>query len=125
MARANKLGETIDRLGEIRAQITALNKQSDELTKERRALEADILDMLEDSGMKRASSYKFAASAIEETVPTITDWDALHAYIVEKNMPYLLQRRASVKPFQELFEAGEDVPGVTPYTQTKLYLKTL
>jgi len=125
MARANKLGETIDRLGDVRAQITALNKQADELSKERRALEADILDLLDSSGMKRASTYKFAASALQETIPTVTDWDALHEFIVEKNMPYLLQRRASVKPFQELFEAGEDVPGVTPYTQTKLYLKTL
>jgi len=125
MARANKLGEAIDRLGEIRSRITELNKQSDELSKERKALEADILDMLDNSGMKRASSYKFSASAIEETVPTVTNWDALYSYIVENNAPFLLQRRPSVKPFQELFESGENVPGVEPYTHTKLYLKTL
>lgn len=125
MAKSNKLGEAIDRLGDLRAQITALNKQSDELSKTRKALEADLLDMLDDSGMKRASSYKFSASVMEETVPTVTDWDALHAYIVENDVPYLLQRRANVKPFQELFEAGVEVPGVEKYKQTKLYLKTL
>jgi len=125
MAKSNKLGEAIDRLGHIRAQITKLNSEVDDLTKQRRELESEILALLEDNGMKRASSFQYAASAIEETVPHVTDWDALHGYIVENNLPYLLQRRANVKPFRELFEAGEDIPGVEPFTQTKLYLKTL
>lgn len=125
MARANKLGETINQLGEIRAKITALNKQVDELTRQKNELEKELIVLLQDNGMKRASSFQYSVTVTEEVAPSVTDWDALHRYIVEQDMPYLLQRRASVKPFRELFEAGETIPGVEPYTYPKLSFKTL
>jgi hypothetical protein len=127
MTRSNRLGTVIDQLGDIRAKIRRLEAEQKELTEQRKTLEEEFLNLCEESGMRKASTHAFTASVQETTVPQVTDWDALHAYIVAENKPYLLQRRVTTKAWEEEMNlnGGEPIPGTEPFTQRKVFLRAL
>lgn len=127
MARSNRLGAVIDDLGDIRAQIRSLEDQQKALTERRKQLEHELIELCDDAEMTRASTHKFTASIQETTVPQVIDWDAFHHYIVRQNKPYLLQRRVTNKAWEEelSLNGGLPIPGTQPFTQRKVYLRTL
>lgn len=51
-----------------------------------------------------------------KTVPHVVNWDQFYAYIYEHKAAYMLERRPAVTACRELFDNGEHIPGVDPYT---------
>lgn len=64
---------------------------------------------------------KVARVKIEtETVPTVTDWDALYKHIKKTNSFEFLQRRVNASAVNERWAENKTVPGVGEFTVIKV-----
>lgn len=117
------LGEMIDELYNLRTKKSELNRQVELITEQYTALEAQVLEELQRQGTESARSSLATATVSESVVPNVTDWEAFYQYIIDTRQPYLLERRPSVVIYRDLLQAGEEVPGVSPFTKTSLSLR--
>ena len=115
--------EMISSMLAIRDERKSIKERDKELIGEWRELEARFLAALDAQGAKRAGTDNGTATVTENILPTIKDWDALTDYIISNGATHLLQRRVSSAAFRELQDAGQDVPGVEPYTQRQISLR--
>ena len=74
--------------------------------------QTEVLNSLIDSGLESVRSGAATVSVKRTTVPTVTDWVALDAYILKHKSLDMLQRRIAVGAWRERIEAGQFVPGV-------------
>ena len=74
--------------------------------------------------MKKAFGDAGTASITEQILPQVVDWDALYAHIHETESYFLLQRRPAAAAFRELNASGEEVPGIEPFVQRTISLRT-
>ena len=116
-------GELITSMLEIRDEKKRLEDRKKILNEQWRELEAEFIDQLEKQGAKRAGTDIGTATITENVLPTIVDWDALTAYVLETGSTHLFQRRVGAAAFRELREAGVDVPGVDAYIQKQISLR--
>jgi hypothetical protein len=65
----------------------------------------------------------FSAVLTETVVGDVKDWDAVYEYVKENEAFYLIQRRISNKPFQELLESGQTVPGIEKFTKRAISIR--
>lgn len=86
-------------------------------------LEAEILSRATNNNIKTMGTDIAKISVSESVVPTIEDWDATLAHIVENKAFYLLKRSVNSGPFAEINAAGGSIPGVAPFTKLKLSLR--
>lgn len=65
-----------------------------------------------------------AASIVEKIIPTATDWDKVHKFILSrpKDGFSFLQRRLNTRAVEEIWALGKRVPGVTKLTIKKISL---
>lgn len=117
------LGESIDRLYELKQEKAELNRQIKDLDDQYAEIEANVLAQLNELGVETGKSGTASATVSRSIVPNVDDWDAFYNYIVESNQPYLLERRPSVTAFRDLTQAGESIPGVSSYTKISLSLR--
>jgi len=113
----------IAKLVEIRDERRRISERDKELIEEGRKWEADLLKLLDDQGMLKATTDAGTASITETIVPQVIDWDALHAHIQTTGEFYLLQKRPAAAAYRELQDSGIDVPGVEPFTKRTISLR--
>ena len=135
-----KLGDNIDRLYEIKGKKVELTKQLRELESEEVSLEQAVLEQLEDIGLSSAKSDTASATISSSIHPQVDDWDAVYNHIAGEILRIkdeqefqqmlsgifcLLERRVSATIFRDALQIGEKIPGINPYTKTKLSLRKL
>lgn len=116
-------GQIIAEMFEIRNERKRISERDKVLVDIWRTLEAELMRLGDEMGMRRMSSDLGTATITAEVLPLVDDWDDVHRYIVENDACHLLQRRVSSAAFRELQDAGIDVPGLSPYTQRKISLR--
>lgn len=119
------LGARIDELFFLREQKRQLEADIKELNKEMLAIETDILQRLNECGLTKVSGSKATVSTTQTVVPTVKNWDDFWEYVKTNDMHYLLTRSCSSPGFRELYNRGESIPGVEPFTKVNLSLRTL
>ena len=119
------LGESIDRLYELREQKRDLNAAIADIDAQFEEIEANVLAKLQEIGVDSSKSKLASATISETVVPNVEDWDAFERYIIDTNQLFLLQRRTSIAAYRDLLQAGETIPGVSPFTKTSLSLRKL
>lgn len=119
------LGESIDRLYELREQKRDLNAAIADIDAQFEEIEANVLAKLQEIGVDSSKSKLASATISETVVPNVEDWDAFGRYIIDTNQLFLLQRRTSIAAYRDLLQAGETIPGVSPFTKTSLSLRKL
>lgn len=119
------IGEKINTLYQLREQIRALNEQLKPLDEHKRALEAEIIEDLDNTGIDKASGELATISISENVVPTVEDWDTFHRFIKRNNYFFLLERRAAAAAYRELLESrkGRTIPGVISFKRRTLNLR--
>lgn len=117
------LGTMIEQLAELRDRKRDLNSQIKDIEDEFNELQLRVMSALDTIGCSLTRSGPFTVSITESEVPDVTDWDAFHGYILEEGALYLLDRRASVKAWREMYESGVTVPGTQPFTKRSLNLR--
>ncbi len=99
--------------GEIKAQLNFVNEQQKEI-------EARILGAMLESGTEMHRVDEGSYSVRRATVPQVTDWGKLDAYILKTKSLDLLHRRLTATAWAARLEQGVEVPGVEAATVTTL-----
>ena len=120
------LGSLSRELNSVRDEISGLNAEMTDLKAKRDKLEQQLLDMLDDQELERASVGDFTVSVLKSIVPTVDDWDAFYEFMRKEDALYMLQRRPSPPAYREMLDAreGEAIPGVSSYEKRTIGLRT-
>jgi len=122
------LGACADALYRVREERLALQEQVEQLRKHEAALTDHIINNLPKSDARGIAGKIVRVTIKKKRVPTVRDWDALHAYVLKhakKGAFSLLQRRISVAAVEEIWEAGKQLPGVEPFDAVTLSVNKL
>lgn len=122
------LGACADALHDAKEERLALEKQVEALRKFEAELTEHIIRHLPKSDARGIAGKKVRVTIRKKTVPTVRDWDKLHAYILKnakKGAFALLQKRVSATAIQEVWDAGKEVPGVEPFEAVTLSVNKL
>lgn len=120
-----KMGTIIDRLFELRTEKSDLNDKIKVINAEMEALEVLLMARLDDEETIKACGKNAGVTITTLVVPNVTDWDAVHAYIVDHQACYLLEKRLSAAPWRELEAMGTHIPGTEPFEKRSLSLRKL
>lgn len=121
----SNLGGKIDQIQLLRETKRKLEEQVKQISEQIDASERALIAQMDSEGVIR-STGKLATVSISEVIkPTVEDWDAFYAYIARNKYYHLLEKRPSVTGCRELFETKGKIPGVVPFTQRKLNIRTV
>ena len=120
-----KIGPAIDQLSTLREQKRELMAKVEAIEADYALLEVQLMAKLEAEGSDKGTG-KFASVTVSRSVvPNVIDWDSFHAFIAKHKYFHLLQKRTSDAAVRELFDLGKKVPGVEPFTKSRLNLRAL
>jgi len=119
------IGVKIDRLHALREQKRALEEQIKQLSEQMNELENQLITQMDNEGVTKASGRAATVSITTSVKPSVEDWDAFYAYIHRHKYYHLLERRPSVTGCRELLETKGKIPGVIPFTQRKLNIRSI
>lgn len=119
------INELIEARAKIKEAIAALNAELKEANKSKEDLDRQLLISLDEQGLSRTANDKASVSINNDTVPDVTDWDALYEHINDTKDYSLLQRRVSSTAYKELLKLGEDVPGLQPREIRRINFRSL
>lgn len=107
------LEERIDHALALRERKKELETQAKELDAEFRAEKRTIIEMMEVMGLTKGGTDNASCSINRKEVPTLTDAEAVKAYILRTGNVHLLQKRISSTVFNELVLLEPDgIPGI-------------
>jgi hypothetical protein len=120
--KLNELGLGIDALYALREKRLDIEKQVKEMKQQEYQLRNEILLVLGESGLAKASGQMATASVRVSTIPIVEDWESVYAYIVDNDRFDLLQKRLSTVAWRDLAESGTLVPGTASVEDTDISL---
>lgn len=112
------LAACADLLYKVRQERLAKDKEAAALKAQESALVEHLINNLPKSQASGIAGKVARASIETKVTVSVTDWDKLYAYIIKnqkKGAFALMQRRVSVTAVEEIWHAGKEVPGCTPY----------
>jgi hypothetical protein len=115
-----KLGACADRLYQLREKRLTMQKDTDAVEAEEKALKEHIIQTLPKSEAGGIAGKVARVSVVTKSVPRAEDWEKVHTYIKKTGSFDLLQRRLSDSAVQERWDAGKKVPGVEPFNVVTL-----
>jgi len=119
------IGAKIDQLHDLREQKRALEEQIKQLSGQMDVLENDLIDQMDTEGVSKSTGNAATVSITASVKPSVDDWDAFYKYIHRHKYYHLLERRPSVTGCRELLETKGKIPGVVPFTQRKLNIRSV
>jgi hypothetical protein len=117
------IGESIERMYEIKKEKADFNKVIKELDTELEEIERNLIKMIQDQGVCSLSSPHATVTLSSTSYGSIEDFEAFEKYVIDTNSLFLLQRRLSTTAYADLKNAGEAVPGIKEYTKLTLSLR--
>lgn len=106
------IGRCADLYAETREMRLAMQKVVDAVAKREAEIREHIIQHLEASDDTGAAGLKYRAQIKKDTKPKVEDWEKVYDFIVEADRFDLLQRRIADKAVKDMWEEGEEVPGV-------------
>ena len=97
--------ETVERWKMLKEDNASLNAQVDANKKTMDALEAEILEHMEQADMDKVTAGGYTFSKTEKLLPNIIDFEALVGYMATSGNTALLQRRVGQRAFQDFFDS--------------------
>ena len=120
-----KKGLVTDELFELRDIRRDLDRKSEDIKQKMEALEQALIESLDEEEATMTRGKLASASIAESEVFIIEDLDLFHEYISENDALYLLQNRPAQGALQELYNAGETVPGIRVLDKRKISLRKI
>lgn len=119
------IGAKIDQLHDLREKKRELEEQVKQLSGQMDELENALIAQMDTEGVTRSTGNLATVSITTSIKPSVEDWDAFYQYIHRHRYYHLLERRPSTTGCRELLETKGKVPGVVPFTQRKLNIRTV
>lgn len=121
----SKIGTKIDQLHKLREQKRELEEKIKDLTTAMDKIENELMAQMDSEGVTKSTGSLATVSITTSVKPQVEDWDAFYKYINRTKYNHLLERRPSVTGCRELFESKGKIPGVVPFTQRKLLIRSV
>lgn len=109
------VGLTADLYSEVRELRLAMQKVVDAVKARENECKEHIIQNLSKSDDTGAAGKRYRAQIVQKEVPTLKDWDAFTSYVAKSGRWDLLHKRVSNKPVSDMWEEGEEVPGVEKF----------
>jgi plasmid maintenance system killer protein len=119
------INQLIEKRADIKRETEELNLRLKDLKTAQDEIDLALLKKMDAEGLSRTANGSFSVSINEDTVPDVTDWDAVYSYVMSNRDFSLIQRRISSTAYKELLKLGEGVPGLEPRTIRKINFRTL
>lgn len=119
------IGAKIDQLHALREQKRTLEEQIKQLSGQMDVLENSLIEQMDAEGVSKSTGNSATVSISTSVKPSVDDWEAFYAYIHRFKYYHLLERRPSVTGCRELLETKGKIPGVVPFTQRKLNIRSV
>lgn len=119
------IGAKIDQLHAIREQKRDLEDQIKRLVEEADTLENELIGQMDKEGVSKSTGAVATVAITTSIKPSVDDWDAFYAFVHRHKYYHLLERRPSVTGCRELLETKGKIPGVVPFTQRKLNMRSV
>lgn len=119
------IGAKIDQLHDLRESKRTLEEQIKEIVGKARELENALMEQMDTEGVSRSTGNSATVSITLSVKPSVDDWDAFYKYIHRMKYYHLLERRPSVTGCRELLETKGKIPGIVPFTQRKLNIRSV
>ena len=119
------VGAKIDALHALREEKRQLEELLKAKAQEIDLVEIDLIEQMDQQNITKSTGSKATVSLSVSVKPSVEDWDAFYAYIHKNKYYHLLERRPSVTGCRELFDHKGAIPGVVPFTQRKLNIRSV
>lgn len=119
------VGAKIDALHALREDKRQLEELLKAKAQEIDLMENELIELMDQQNISKSTGTKATVSITTSTKPSVEDWDAFYAYIHKNKYYHLLERRPSVTGCRELFDHKGAIPGVVPFTQRKLNIRSV
>lgn len=119
------VGAKIDALHALREEKRQLEELLKAKAQEIDLAENDLIGLMDQQNITKSTGSKATVSISTAVKPSVEDWDAFYAYIHKNKYYHLLERRPSVTGCRELFDTKGKIPGVVPFTQRKLNIRSV
>ena len=119
------VGAKIDSLHALREEKRQLEELLKAKAQEIDLMENELIDLMDAQNITKSTGLKATVSITTSTKPSVEDWDAFYAFIHKHRYYHLLERRPSVTGCRELFDTKGKIPGVVPFTQRKLNIRSV
>jgi hypothetical protein len=113
----------VDKLRTMQQQRISAQKILDNQQEEERTLMEHIRVQMIDQGLDELSGDVGTVSISVRDNPDVEDWDDLYAFMLKTGNFQLMQKRLAVGGVREIWEVGDEVPGVTHNIEKVLVLK--
>lgn len=124
---AMKLGELGDAIYAKKQEIAEAAAVVDRLDAERRALEDELINRMDEVGTDIVRGDSATISISETVRPQLQDWDAFNKFVLRKKALHLFERRISATAYREMKEelGNKPVPGVSEFVARRLNVRKL
>ncbi len=119
------VGAKIDALHALREEKRQLEELLKAKAQEIDLVENDLIEQMDQQNITKSTGSKATVSISTSVKPSVEDWDVFYAYIHKNKYYHLLERRPSVTGCRELFDHKGAIPGVVPFTQRKLNIRSV
>ena len=116
------LGTCADKLYKLRDQKRLAQRVVDAVADEYRALSDHIINTLPKERLSGAQGKVGKVAVIVKEVPQYEDKREFFEYIKKEDRFDLMQGRLSSRAIQDMWEAGEDVPGIMKFNAVSVSL---
>lgn len=121
MAKIPKtLGACADLLYKLREEKSALSKKVKKLESEINEIKEYVIKTLPKSKAEGVTGKVANIQVKTKDVPHVVDWEKLRKHITRTKNWDLLTRSVAAAAVKERWDAGKKVPGIDPYTVTKV-----
>lgn len=123
------LGACVDLAYEQRSKRIEQQREFDAQIEELKASEKEIFDHIlrtfKKSDIEGAKGKTATAAVVRTTVPSVTDWPKVFAYIEAHDAWDLMERRMARVAYRDRLQNKEVIPGVEPFEKVDLSLTKL
>lgn len=120
----SNIGGKIDALHHLREQKRLLEERLKGIGEEMDRAELELIAEMDKAGLVRSTGNTATVSITSSIRPNVENWDEFYRYINRNKYYHLLERRPSVAGCRELFETKGVIPGVVPFTQRRLNMRS-
>jgi hypothetical protein len=121
----SSIGVTIDLLHKNREDKRLLEAKIKDLETKADELELALIAQMDKESVTKSTGRKATVSITSSVKPSVDNWDAFYAYIHKNKYYHLLERRPAVTSCREILELKGKIPGIVPFTQRKLLLRSI
>lgn len=109
------IGLCADLYSEVRELRLAMQKHVDAVKARETEIREFIINNLSKSDDTGAAGKRYRAQIVTKDVPALKDWDAFTNFVIKSARFDLLQKRLSDRAVKDMWEEGQDVPGVEKF----------